>query len=183
MSQVCRSPSSLQDTFKYQYWKNNGTSFDVAVSDLKSVIIFHGRYIYAFQFTFLNGVVNTYGSITNGAIKNKTLIVLENSIITGVYMRLGSWVDSLQFKILNTETNTITLTPQLGGIGGFPVTYDKTTVAPSSSFFQITRLAGFVDGFLMDGFIDGFVLYSLFPSSSSITCLGLLIMLFFLFFL
>ncbi len=170
---MCRPTSFLQDTFKYQYYINNGTSFDVAVSDLKSMIVFHGLYVYAFQFTFLNGVVNTYGSITNGAIKNKTLIVLENSIITGVYMRLGSWVDSLQFKILNTQTNTIALTPQLGGTGGGLVTYDITTVAPSSSFFQITRLAGFV---------DDFVLYRWFPSSSSIKCLGLLIMLFFLFF-
>ena len=39
--------------------------------------VFHGLYIYAFQFTLLNGVINTYGSITNAAIKNKTLIILE----------------------------------------------------------------------------------------------------------
>jgi hypothetical protein len=129
-------------------------SFSVTVSELKSFTVYSGNYVYAIQFNFLNGLSAAYGETDNAAITKKTLINLENSIITGVYMRLGSLVDSLQFKILNTRTNVSTLSAQIGGNGGASYTYDKTTVSPYSTFFQVTRISGFASNIMLTWFVS-----------------------------
>ena len=69
-------------------------------------------------------------------------------------MRLGSLVDSLQFKILNTQTNVSTLSAQIGGNGGKEFKYDKTTVSPDSTFFQVTRISGFASNIMLTWFVS-----------------------------
>ena len=111
----------------------------------------------------MNGNVETYGNRNNLDATKKSIINLDNSIITAVYTQhkntAGTY--SIQFGVLNRKTFVYTLTPQNASTSGNSYKYDFSSSAPTSTLFKIVKLSGA---------FDSFYLRSWYVSSSYLQC-------------
>ena len=117
-------------------------SYDVQISDLKSIEVLSGDFVYALNFTSRNGNSVFCGNYVSKKIKRKTLIDLENRQLVALHLRSGLWINNIQFLIYDPFVKKYSWTDALGGQGGVPAYIDAQTVAPLSSEFQITSLSG-----------------------------------------
>lgn len=67
---------------------------------------------------------------------------VEKSLIIGMHIRSGVWIDQLQFRILDLATNTVRLTQKYGGGGGSQTHFFQIGDA---KFLEINSFTGFVD--------------------------------------
>ena len=131
--------SSLFGTDGSPYFLNK---FDVKISDLKSIEIRSGEFVYALKFNYKNGNSLFQGYTLKHKIKLISTIDLENKQIAALHFRSGLWINNVQFLIYDLLNKTYSWTRAFGGQGGDQTYIDAESLAPSSSEFQITSLSG-----------------------------------------
>ena len=118
------------------------TKFDVKISDLKSIEIHSGEFVYALKFNYKNGNSLYQGYTLKNHVKSISTVDLENKQIAAFHFRFGSWLNNIKFLIYDPSNKTFSWTAAFGGQGGLPTYIDAHTLAPPSSEFQITSLSG-----------------------------------------
>ena len=131
--------SSLFGTYGSLYFL---TQFNVKISDLKSIEVHSGEFVYALNFIYKNGNTLYQGFTLKDNVKIVFTIDLENKQIAALHFRSGLWINNVQFLIYDLLNKTFTWTRAFGGQGGDQTFIDAQSVAPLSSNFQITSLSG-----------------------------------------
>lgn len=85
--------------------------------------------------------MTVYGS-TGNPWTLYTVIPLQNKYVSAIYMRSGSWIDSMEFQIYDPSTGTYSTTNHMGGWGGGPTDLNIANIAPSANNFYATYFRG-----------------------------------------
>ena len=108
--------------------------------------VYYGTFVYGIIFYYTNGAVVYCGNTNTGTPASMSL---TNSYVSALYMRSGSWIDSLQFQTTDLTTGVTSLSPHWGGWGGGLTTLDASTIASNANFFQINQFSGTFDSSYM----------------------------------
>jgi hypothetical protein len=139
--------SSLITSDRFGSISSSGYSFQINIASLQQIIVYisstfgsSNSYVFSLGFQFLNGTKTVYGSTFSTTGYS---LSFNNLMLTGVYIRSSSFINSLQFQLYNPSLNTYMKTVQLGGTGGTLTSLDSAT--KNSAFLQISSISGFVD--------------------------------------
>jgi hypothetical protein len=139
--------SSLIKSDRFGSISSSGYSFQINIASLQQIIVYisstfgsSNSYVFSLGFQFLNGTKTVYGSTFSTTGYS---LSFNNLMLTGVYIRSSSFINSLQFQLYNPSLNTYMKTVQLGGTGGTLTSLDSAT--KNSAFLQISSISGFVD--------------------------------------
>ena len=69
-------------------------------------------------FNFLNGSQMIAGNIKSFSITTNYTVNLVNKYLSGLYIRSGTIIDSIQFETTDWKTGVVTLGIHCGGYGG-----------------------------------------------------------------
>ena len=135
----------IGDYFMYE-------AFEIPVSDLSSVIIYHKKNINSIGFKFENDTTETYGN----AIGEKTIIDMVNKEVIAINIRSYTSINNIQFLIYDRYDHTSVWTPALGGLGGYAYQINAQMIKYQSSKFKITSISGTTDGSVINNLKFGY---------------------------